>query len=241
MLTDSLHSLGLTKTEAAVYLFLLESGVSTPAHIAKGTGILRTNAYHVLQSLEAQDLIEPQTVGKRQSYLARDPQALFHTIEAKREAITRILPDLRGLYSTQKNKPKIQFYDGREQVKQVYLRSLEGKEIFATGSIKSLDKNFDTFFRDYVKEVKKRNIIIHDLPTHASREETGPFTQSVLKGLYDPKYLPAKHDDLPTDLLIWNDCIAHITLEEPFFATVITSPLLAKTMRTLLQILHERL
>ncbi len=241
MLQDDLHTLGLSKTEVSVYLFLLENGVSTPAQIAKGAGILRTNGYHILQSLQAQGLIEPQTKGKRQSYLARDPEALFRNIDNKREAISRILPDLRGLYTTQKNKPKIQFYDGREQIKEVYLRSLEAKEIYATGSIKTLDKALGTFFRSYTLEVKKRGIMIHDLPTHASRDETGPFTQSVLKGLYDAKYLPAKHDDVPTDMLVWNDCIAHITLEEPFFATVITSPLLAKTMRTLLQIIHEHL
>lgn len=241
MLAESLQALGLTKTETTIYLFLLENGVSTPAQIAKGTGILRTNGYHILQSLEAQGLIEPQAKSKRRSYLARDPQALFQTIDAKREAISRILPDLRGLYTTQKNKPKIQFYDGREQVKEVYLRSLEAKEIYATGSIKSLDKAFGPFFCQYVKEVKRRNIVVHDLPTHASREEAGPFSQSILKGLYDFKYLPAKHEDVPTDLMVWDDCIAHITLQDPVFATVITNPLLAKTMRTLLQIIHERL
>ena len=65
--------------------------------------------------------------------------------------------------------------------------------------------------------------------------------KALLKGLYDVKYLPEKHGDIPTDLLIWNDSIAHITLEEPFFATVITNPLLARTMRTLFQTLWEEL
>lgn len=241
MLHDAIRSLGLNKNEVEVYLFLLENGLSTPSHIAKGTGILRTNSYHILQSLEAQGLIQRQSQGKRAAYLARDPEAFYHTIETKRETVARILPDLRGLYTIQKNKPKIQFYDGLEQVKEVYTRSLKAKEVYAIGSTKALSEKLQTLYTWYVRQVKERNIVFHDLLTHASKEDSGPFMQSVLKGLYDMKYLPAKYGDIPTDLLIWEDCIAHIALEEPIFATVITSPLLARTMRTLFQVIHERL
>ena len=241
MLADAIHSIGLNRTETTIYLFLLEQGLSTPTQIAKGTGILRTNCYHVLQSLEAQGLIQREARGKRQAYLARDPEAFYQGIERKRETIARILPDLRGLYTVQKNKPKIQFYEGIEQIKEVYMRSLKAQEIYAIGSTHALSKQLQDVYKWYVRQVKERKIVFHDILTHASRDESGPFMQALLKGMYDMKYLPAKYGDIPTDLLIWDDCIAHITLEEPVFATVITSPLLARTMRTLFQVIHERL
>lgn len=240
-LIASLRDVGFNKTEAAVYLFLLENGLSSPAQIAKGTGILRTNAYHVLQQLSAQSLIHIQQVGKRKAYVARDPESLYQSIDTKREAIGRILPDLRGLYTTQRHKPKVQFYEGYEQVSEVYWRSLEAKEIFAIGSTKSLNAALPTVYDRYMNEVKRRGIIFHDLLTHASRTETGPKMQEILKGLYDVHYLPsiAHEDDIPTDLLIWNQSIAHITLEQPLFATVITSPLIARTMRMLFRVIQE--
>ena len=241
LFTDELRSLGLTKTEAVVYLFLLENGVSSPAQISKGTGILRTNCYHILQSLEAQSLIHAQAAGKRQAYLARDPESLFQSIEQKRETINRILPDLRGLYTTQKHKPKIQFYEGLDQITQVYWRSLEGKEVFANGSTHTLSSVLPDHYQRYIQEVKSRRMIFHDVLTHASKEKAGPVMQEILKGLYDVQYLPAKYADVPTDLLVWNDSIAHITLQEPYFATIITSPLIAKTMRTMFLVIREGL
>lgn len=240
-LVDELHYLGLNKTEARVYLYLLENGTASPTQIAKGAGILRTNSYHVIQSLLAQHLIQATPSGKRQAYSASDPESFYQAIETKKQAITRVLPDLRGLYTTQKHKPKIQFYEGIEQIIQVYSRSLEAKEIFAIGSTNTLGKVLPDFYKRYVSLVKEKNIFFRDLLTSASQKTTGPYMKSILKGMYEVKYLPKKHEDIPTDLLIWNHSIAHITLEEPYFATVITSPLLARTMRTVFWTLWEAL
>jgi hypothetical protein len=83
--------------------------------------------------------------------------------------------------------------------------------------------------------------VFHDVLTYASKQKAGPEMKDVLKGLYDVQYLPVKYDDIPTDLLIWNDSMAHITLQEPFFATILTSPLLARTMRTLFSVIRDGL
>ena len=123
-LTDQLKALGLNRTETRIYLYLLEQGLSTPPQIARGTGITRTNCYNILESLKEKDLIAEQTQGKRKAYLARDPEALVRSLERKKEIINEILPQLRGLYTTQKNKPKIKFYDGVEQIKEIYRQSL---------------------------------------------------------------------------------------------------------------------
>ncbi len=229
---NELQKIGLTKSEGAIYLFLLENGLSTPVQIAHGTGILRTNCYHVLETLQGHGLIRKETIGsKRKAYLASDPESLYQSIEQKREVIAHILPDLRGLYTTQKHKPKIQFYDGLEQIKEVYWQTLQAKEIFAIGSTKTLSTVLPNLYTSYLKEIKARDIVFHDILTHASRASAGPAMQEVLKGLYDVQYLPAAYDDNPTDILIWDDHVAHVTLEEPFFATVLTNPLIAKTMR----------
>jgi hypothetical protein len=55
------------------------------------------------------------------------------------------------------------------------------------------------------------------------------------------KLLPSEYGELPTDMLIWEDNIALLTLEEPIFGTVITSPLLAKSYRIIFRALHDRL
>src|SRR5688500_528889 len=107
-----LKQLGLHKSEIRVYLYLLEAGVSTPPQIAKGTSIARTNCYHILKELEDKGLIQQQASGKRKAYLARDPESIVAALEKKREAASRVVPELRELYTAQKNKPKIRFFKG---------------------------------------------------------------------------------------------------------------------------------
>src|SRR3989338_10844966 len=116
-----IKELGLSKSEVVVYLYLLQKGLSTPTKIAGGTGIARTNCYHLLEELKDKGLIAEQLSGKRSSYLARDPQAFRRSLERRREVIERLLPDLENLYTSQKYKPALHFYDGFEEVKELYL------------------------------------------------------------------------------------------------------------------------
>lgn len=240
-ISSELSTLGLHKSETAVYLYILENGLSTPPAIAKGTGILRTNCYNLLVSLKEKGLIEEQEKGKRKAYIANDPEAIIRTLDKKREAATRLLPDLRALYTTQKNKPKIRFYEGFDQVKEIYWQSLQAKEIFAIGSTKQLTDLDEKFLNNYFSEIKKREIFFHDLLSESSKSVTETVALPIVKGMYEHKYLPKKYQDSPTDILIWDDHIALINLHEPVFGTILTNQMLADTFRMIFKILWEKL
>lgn len=228
---EQLKEIGLHKSEVKIYLYLLKSGLTTPPQLAKGTKITRTNTYNILQSLEDKGLILEQTRGKRKAYIASDPAAILRSIEQKKESIERLLPDLRALYTTQKNKPAIRFYDGFDQVKEIYWQSTEADKILAIGSTKQLEAKDPVFFDKLQREMKRKEIFLQDLITHPSKVVGVEQTKEILKGFYDMKTLPSKYQDFPTDILIWNNNIALITLEEPIFGTVITNDLLSQTFR----------
>ncbi|MBI2482856.1 hypothetical protein HYV74_01600 [Candidatus Uhrbacteria bacterium] len=237
-----LKELGLPASEIAVYLYLLEQGLSTPPQIAKGTGIARTHCYGILRSLQEAKLIEEQRNGKRKAYLASDPEALLRSLDRKRETIARILPDLRGRYMTQKNKPKIQFYDGPEQVQEIYLQTLTAKEVYAIGSTAHLEQLYPKFFPRYVELVRERGILFRDILTHASQEYgAADAMRNAVKGMYDFRVLPKEYGDPPTDLLIWNDSIALIVTTNPIFGTVLTSAPLAAAMKMMFTVLRQGL
>lgn len=241
-LRPNLKELGLHESESTVYLYLLEQGISTPPQIAKGTGIARTHCYGILRALQDSKLVEEQRHGKRKAYLAADPEALLRALARKREALERVLPDLRGLYTTRKNKPKLQFYDGAEQVQEIYLRTLEAKEVFAIGSTAYLEQLYPKFFPKYIRLVHERGILFHDILTYASQESgAADAMRSVLKGMYDLRILPKEDGDLPTDILIWNDSIALIAIAEPIFGTILTSPPLATAFKTMFRVLQRAL
>lgn len=240
-LPQALKDLGLVSSEIRVYLYLLEHGLSTPTQIARGTGIQRTNCYHVLRSLLEKGLILEQSKGARSAYLTNDPDALLLSLERKREIVSQILPDLRGLQNIQRNKPTIRFFDGISQIEQLYTLALETDELFGLGSTERIYKLMPTFFAWWVKEAKKRNIVIHDIVTFPSSKEAKQNMSGILKGLYGAKTLPPTYGELPTDLLVWHDHVALITLEEPYFGTLLTNPQLARTFKIVLELLGQRL
>lgn len=240
-LSAQLQAAGLHESESKIYLYLLSQGVSTPPQIAKGTGIARTNCYHLFGSLKEKGLIVEQLVRRRKSYLAKDPQALLLLLQQRSSVIEQLLPDLRALFTTQKNKPKIEFYDGLEQVREIYLRTLSAQEVFGIGSTKQLLDLDVKFYTSYVRRLKERGIVFHDILTQPSRERGAPEMKAILKGFYETKFFPPAFRDQLTDVLVWNDHLALITLQEPIFGTVITNPLVAETFRLIFRVLWERL
>ena len=237
---SKLKKLGLNQSEIRIYLYLLEHGVSTPPQIANGTKIARTNCYNVLNKLKEGGLIEEQTKGKRKVYLATDPASLSHSLERKKELVDNMLPDLRALYVTQKNKPTIKFFDGREQVKEIFKQSLMTKKILGLGSTKHYLDCYPNFSKYYQKQLRKREIFFKDILTYESKAKATPEIKKVLKGFYDFKFFPKKYEDLPTNILIWDDNVALLTLEEPFFGMIMTNKLMAQTFKIMFNIMWEK-
>lgn len=240
-LHNQLKQLGLHNSESVAYLYLLEQGQSSPPQIAKGTHIALTNSYHILQNLKEKGLISEQTMGKRKAYVANDPEAIVHMLDLKKKAAEQVVPDLRGLYKLQKNKPKIRFYDGWAQVQEIYLNSLSAKKVQGFGSTKLLSELAPDFYKYYLEQLREKGIVFDDILTLPSKIKGAPEMKEILKGLYETKFLPAEYKDQPTDVLIWDNNIGFITLEEPIFGTVISSSLLTKTFSIIFDLLWKRL
>lgn len=235
-LNNRLLGLGLGKSEASIYLYLVENGVSSPPQIARGTKIALANCYPILRALKEKKLVDEQRKGERKTYVASDPAALLAGLERKKHAALELLPELRALYTTQKNKPKIKFYDGWEQVKEIYLQTLQAEEIWAFGSPEDIDRVDSSFFAHFQKEIKRRQIFIYDLiasGTHASVVEK---SRELMGIFYNVAYLPRKYDKLPVDILVWNNNVALISLEEPIIGTVISGGYFAQVFKILLEV-----
>ncbi len=236
-----LKNLGLKKSEIAVYLYLLRAGASTPPMIAKGTGIARTNCYRVLTALHEKELIQTQPLRKRRAYFVRDPESLVSGLERKTEFARQIVPELRDFYTTQKNKPKIRFFSGWEEVKEVFRLTLEAKKLFALGSTETLAKIDRKFMEWHWNEMQKRKIIFDDILTADAKGKTAEEIKSIRGALQTVRFLPEQFGDQPMDIFIWDDNIAFMALSEPIFATLITDAPLVKAIKIMHRALWEKL
>ncbi|MFA6160241.1 MAG: helix-turn-helix domain-containing protein [Parcubacteria group bacterium] len=242
-LQKQLKNIGLLNSEIEIYLYLLKEGASSPPKIAKGTGIARTNCYNILQKLEEKDLIVEQKIGERKAYITSDPQSLLRNLDKKRETLNSIIPDLRAMQKLEKNKPIISFYEGWDQVKEIFYKTYEAdngvvKGIASTKELFSLDAKF---FENYRKELHKRNLMFQDIVTYASGEKSVAEAKEIMKAMYETKIIPEEYKDAPFDILIWNDYIALIVTSEPIFGTLIKNNILATAFKMIFDILWKNL
>ncbi|MBI4087012.1 hypothetical protein HY416_03475 [Candidatus Kaiserbacteria bacterium] len=242
-LLAQLQTIGLNHTEANVYLYLLQQGVAGPPVIAKGVGVTRSNLHHVLQELVAKELIKKRQKGKRYVYLPANPIAALRILDRKREAMQESLPELELLYKGAANKPTIAFYEGPEEVKQIFEALLYAKNKSAVG-FASTKRLFDAmpgdFLKYFIKEIRDRRIFLRDILSPSSAPIADASKASI--GIYyDFRFVEGGEKDFPTDILVWDNSVAIILLEPHMLATVIESASLADTYRLQFDIMWKAL
>lgn len=236
-LVEDLARSGLSKQESAVYLYLLEAGHASPPQVARGASMLRPNTYAVLTSLKNKGLVEAHHKGKRYLYSAKDPSALLHHMDDERQTMANILPDLVSLYKSQTNKPSIRFYYGMEEVRDMFLRTDDARELLFVTTADSLYATYPSIFKKYREELFHKQVFVRDILTQRSGTDIAQTTRAMMRGYYDARFLPRKIEDVPTSIRIWGDYVGLVTFDEPVTGTVIQSAALAKTFKTMFEVM----
>ena len=127
MLIKELEKLNLNKKEAILYVALLELGESNLQGIADKAGLKRTTVYDILDSLKQKGLISTTKKGKRVYYYAENPRVIETIFKEKISRLNNILPELLSISNLIDKKPKIQFFEGTEGIKNVFRDTLKYK------------------------------------------------------------------------------------------------------------------
>lgn len=183
-LQTSLQSLGLNPTEITAYTALLQMGSGTVQEIVRKSGLKRTTAYGALEDLIAKKLVILTKTRGKQEYTAQDPQQLIKLLKQEaadfandRKSVLEILPELLSLYKGQSDKPKIRFYEGRENMKEVFkeiLLSPRGSELLGYSSVEEISEGWwSDFARYFIERRIERGI------TDRSIIENAPFTREL--------------------------------------------------------------
>lgn len=167
---DLLIETGLTDLQAAVYVFLLEHGESSPPLLAKSLQMTRTNAYKVLDSLQELQLVTRHDRHKKFAYQAADPSALANLVAEKRNDVIALehnvreaMQQLRKLHRKSSAAAKVSSRQGVEAMIEAYEQQAElGETIYF---VKSCD---DIPFMGY--ETMRR---IRHLPGERGTERFG--------------------------------------------------------------------
>ena len=239
-----LLQLGLSESEINVFITLLESGSSSVQDISRSSGINRVTIYSALEHLEKRGLVAETKKGARRLFVAERPEELKTILEDKREDIQKIhldleslvLPVLKAIDLHQENKPEIRFYDGLEGIYKVYENMLESHDIIGCGSYDSVMRVSSWKEEEkYFHRIKHKKVfyraILEDTPTNRK-------FAAIAKGIAHFKFME-EGVKLSADIHAYGDEVALMSYEK-VTATVIRDATIAKSIRTLLEFMWER-
>lgn len=129
-LYTSLKELGLTDSEANLYITSLALGPATIASLAEHLAMPRPNIYKVISGLERHGLAKFSERKKyTRTFVVEPPTVVLEKLRQKREAVANLdqtligaMPDLLALYHQGETPTKIRVLQGKEQ----YLKAFYG-------------------------------------------------------------------------------------------------------------------
>ncbi len=227
----TLVSLGLTETEAALYL----AGIRYPSvgvhELVKETGIKRPTVYHALGTLKSKGLSAEHGTGGKLKFVMCPPEQLMKLVKDKRndldkqeEVLNQFIPFLKQVGLTEDVFTTAQ-YEGIEGIKTAVDIALYCKsrtwEIIAP--VKNFFSEFDKEYAQYYLHTRKRKGITSRT---LWEEEMRPGRKLTPEDAYQrkPRIMPkSMHGKLKSVLIIFDDKVAIISSLEKLSAVVITS------------------
>jgi len=233
--TIQLQEVGLTKTEAKIYIALLELGSALAGEITKKSELNRTIVYYSLDKLIEKGLATYVLEANRKVFKPVKPERLIEILKEKEKNIQDILPELKEKYAKIKTEEDATIYRGKKGLKSVFEDILKTNKNYL---IFGAEGKFEEVFKDYfynwnVRRIKQK-ISIRVLYNEKIRSKR----EGKLK-LVDMKFLP-KELDFPSTTQIYGDKVSIMVWSDPPFAFVIESKEAVKSYTNFFNILWQQ-
>ena len=155
----TLKNLGLSENETKIYFTLLELGSSKAGILSKESHINRTTTYDALKRLLEKGLINYVIKENRKWFEAAPPERLTDYLKEKEENLEKIMPMLKQIHTTPKEKHNVTLYYGYKGVKTVFMDIIrEGKNNDVFGDEGQLSKKRPAFAKYFTKWQDKNKI-----------------------------------------------------------------------------------
>jgi sugar-specific transcriptional regulator TrmB len=240
-----LTRLGLTQYQAQVYQVCLLRGEATIMELAKLTGITRTTVYGVADELVSRGLLRFIQKGAHRIYSAEDPKKLSILVDSTRRAaeekavfLGSVLPALSMQFAGATTKPRVSYYEGQAEVRQIYENFLTSgaKEVLFVGEATTIQRAVgEQFLKKVVKQRIKLNIPTRGIRTEAT-EVKEPLYDTKPSNLRKIRFAP-KGFQSPTYIGIYLNKVFFISSIKESYGVLVESKDLSDTMRSWFEVL----
>lgn len=231
-LYEALKYLGLNEKQAKVYVAVLQLGSGSVPAISVKAGTKRPTTYLLLEELRMKGLVTLLPKKVKAIYTAQSPEILWQEQKEKEEIIRQKMPELRAIYNSQKEKPKVVYYQGEENVAKLWDQFFKEKEVLFYGSIGKITPLVYKQVMKYLFEVKKKKYIVREI-LHGDEKSKAFALENASKN-HQFKIAPDNYI-LPTDNVIYGNKVAIITYKYTPMAVVIESSDVADTYRSMFE------
>ncbi len=235
---EVLRRIGLGKNEADIYLALLSAGSATVSDISRRTGLHRPVVYKHLPSLQEQGLVTSLRKGERNVFVAESPDRLEKVIDATREDLQAMLPELRQSLQSQKNRQALKTMEGKNGIRTVFedlVRTLKpGDTFYRYSSARETRDDYLPAGYRAVRDAKKLERFVITSQSRASEKK--PRMERAIK-IFPKEYGPFAYD---VTQLVYGDTVAFIDYGAET-ATIFENANFASYQRALFRALYDRL
>jgi len=237
-----LLEIGFTDKEAGVYLALLEMGPSTVAEIGRQAKINRTTGYDIVEMLCSKGLANALAEGTVKKYVAEDPEKIialfqdkFQEAKAQFEASKKLLPELKSIFQ-KTEKPKVKFYEGKEEMKQAFEETLTAKETIVAYGSEAMDEALPDYTDKYIKLRVAKGI--HAKGIVPNNPKIQKFLSKNKEQLRETRSVPANKFNIDIEIDIFDNKVVIASWKENL-AIIIESQKIADAQKKIFELAWE--
>jgi len=232
-----LEEIGIEGKKAEIYLACLELGGATAYLIAKKAGVKRPTAYDIINQLMHEGLVH-KSIKKGATYFSpTDPQVLINKTKEKMSRIEKVMPLLQNLYNSPKTKPFIQYFEGREGIREMYedsLRSLKkGEEILGYVG-EGITQHLPEYTEDYVQRRIEKGIVFRGI--YKAAPEIIAYMQKNQQQLRVGRILSEKDFPVSNEINIYKNKMAIASYGREMFGMIIESSEIVASQKAIFEL-----
>jgi len=235
MKTEALEEVGLSRTEAKVYLALLDLGSGQAGEITKKSEVNRTNVYDALERLIAKGLVTFIISANRKIFQPVNPERLKEILKEKDDKLNLVIDDLQTRFSSNKSEEEAIIFKGQKGIKSIFQDILEEKkELFVYGAESKFAEMFPAYQKEWNLQRAKLKInlkiIYNEKVRKKKKQENLKFIQM--------KFISEDYD-FPSTIIIYSEKVVTIVWAETPFGFMIKSKEVVKSNKNFFDILWK--
>lgn len=220
---DKLQLLGLTQTEAKIYLALLGLGKAQAGILSRKTGIHRRSIYDSLERLIEKGLVSFIKENDKRYYVAENPKRLEELAQIQRTAVNEILPSLSARFLEHKEKQETKFYKGIEGIKTIFEDQINtAKPVYIIGAARNASNILKYYLPHYTSKRIKNKLKLYLIYAGKERNFAVPYGET--------RYLPESYAS-PVSTNIYADKVVIIVWSQEPIAVLIKDKVISETYK----------